>query len=338
MFWKKKKNLLIVLGIVVLFNLLSVPTQALSDISDCEYIVDNMRFWTGDLQSDIFRVDDLADIDSVEVAVTRRIQGGDDDLLIFAYYSDTKKFIGMSELFINIKFGTESNVKVPIDIADNEILSEIRVFVWNDLNDIAPLSNVLSSKNNMFINPSIENPEYAVIDSFQYVEECDSYIITVLDEDGLTRRYFYDEAKTKIYDSSGKRITNPRESFDLLKNYVYSDYENDVKRNITDRVVRYYFNKSTAEMLKVYFLSPSASTNDGTTYIQEYNAYKNTIGSVTMKEDFTKILNLNEYLKDGTFYPITSAWLTHGTKYEAYGYDDKIEGVYPFVIITDLDN
>ena len=331
-----KWNILIFLSVILLLNLFSVPAQALTDISDCEYVIDNIRFWSGDLGSYIFGIEDFNGIDSVEVAVTRRIQGGDDDMLIFAYYSDARKLIGMSKLLINTRFGVESDFKVPIEIMNNEILSEIRVFMWNDLNDIAPLSNVLSSSNNIFINPSIENPEYAVIENFQYNEEYDSYLITVLDEDGATKRYFYDEDKTKVYESCGKRITNKSESFNLLKNYVYSDYENKVKRNITDRVVRYYFRKSTSEMLKVYFLSPSASTSDGTEYMKEFNAYENTLGLITMKNN-TKIINLDEYLEGGYAYCVSCSWLTHGTLYEAYGYDGKIEGAYPFVMITDID-
>ncbi len=334
---KNIRNILIALSIILSLNLLSLSVKALMfDISEYEYVIDNMRFWSGDLQKDIFETEDFTDIDSVEVDITRRIQGGDDDLLIFAYYSNTKRFISMSKLLINVKFGVESSIKVPIDIADDEILSEIRVFIWEDTDNIIPLSNVLSSKNNSIINPSIENPEYAVIDNFQYMEEYDSYIITVLDEDGRTTRYFYDENKTKIYDTSGKRITNPSKGVELLKKYVYSDYENNVKRDVKDRAVRYDSYEKTREMLKVYFLSPSASTNDGTTYMKEYDAYNTAIGPVLMKDNYTKIFDFCEYLQTGRFRLVSSAWLTHKTKYEAYGYEEKIDGAYPFVIITDI--
>ncbi len=140
-----KRILCIFIATLVVGNLLWIHAlaseQGSLDISQ-EYIVENMQLWTGESLAI-----NISEADSVSVDITRRLQYEDDDMLIFAFYTDAGELINIYSDFVNIDFGVKTNVKIPVQITDNKILGEVRTFIWSNFNDLVPVSNKLSSKN-----------------------------------------------------------------------------------------------------------------------------------------------------------------------------------------------
>lgn len=140
------KRILCIFIATLVANLLWIHALALEqgslDIYQ-EYITENMQLWTGESLAI-----NISEADSVSVDITRRLQYEDDDMLIFAFYTDGGELINIYSDFINIDFGTKTNIKIPIQITTNKTLGEVRTFIWNDFDNLAPVSNKLSSKNN----------------------------------------------------------------------------------------------------------------------------------------------------------------------------------------------
>ena len=145
-----KKFLSVFIATIVISNFLITIIKNVSVIASeqgslnisQEYIVENMGFWI-----DGSTATDIKNANFVSVDITRRIQYEDDDMLIFAFYTDGGELINSYTDFINTNFGKKTNIKIPIQITGNKLLGEVRVFIWNDFNDLIPVSNVLSSKN-----------------------------------------------------------------------------------------------------------------------------------------------------------------------------------------------
>ena len=121
------------------------------DVSDYTYVVDNMTFYKGDKQ-----INSLDGATEVAVDVTRRVAGGESDRLIISTHTDDGEFLGMYSVVHQVDFGRTSTVRVFMNVPDGKTVGEVKAYVWKSFSDMTPLSNSLSSKNNMTIDPRLE--------------------------------------------------------------------------------------------------------------------------------------------------------------------------------------
>lgn len=176
---------IVMLMISNLLGILYVKDYVLasSEISQ-EYIVDNMDFWTGESIAV-----NISEANYVSADITRCLEYEDNDMLIFAFYTDSGELITIYSQYITTDYGVTTNIKVPIIIEEDKILGEVRVFIWNDFDDLIPVSNRLSSKNGwntrfeVVPSPDDENVDESD-DIYEIPSIFDGEIPTIVPSDG----------------------------------------------------------------------------------------------------------------------------------------------------------
>lgn len=129
----------------------SASNDTYVDVTAYTYVVDNMRFWSGN--TEIANPEGSCE---VEVDITKRRIGNDRDKLIIASYSDENKLIGMYTVVHDIEFGKTSSVRVSVSVPENTVLGDVRAFVWDSFGGMNACSNVISRYNNGRIDPKLE--------------------------------------------------------------------------------------------------------------------------------------------------------------------------------------
>lgn len=192
------------------------------------------------------------------------------------------------------------------------------------------------------INASVA--KYAIVDA--YLEENSAY------DDRRVRLFTADgEQKTLVLDASkttttvkvnGTTYTGAADIRKAVNKAVYGGETttpaNSARTAIKNRVVKYEVSSSTGYIRSLEFL-----TGAGTTGQEEYKASTSKIGSIKVN-DATKVIDAIDYVKAYGKDPSSAKYsdlvvaskdsFANEAKYEVYAYGDKVDGVYPFVLVV----
>jgi hypothetical protein len=192
--------------------------------------------------------------------------------------------------------------------------------------------------------------KYAVLD--RVVNDNGTYDdlrLTMFTADGEAKIYTADSSKLVVKETGKSDVSGRVACYNAIKSRLYADGDiNGTKNHIARRVISYKVSSSTGYVIEVKFLDPeSASTatvsesnptvSDGST--STYKERTNAIGSIKMN-DATKVIDAITYVENGDTAKYTdltiatSSSFVDDTDYEAYAYGDRVDGVYPLVLVT----
>ena len=153
------------------------------------------------------------------------------------------------------------------------------------------------------INSSSAN--WGIMTKFYITAEDDDYKINIYTAEGSKKTYYVDDRRVDITTI-------------------------DTTVGVEDRVIKYKVSSSTGKIIDLDFVNHTAPMTNK----EEYKSRNNTIGSIRLG-DMTKIIDATEWDQDKELTVSTLKNLVNENKYKAYAYGEKIDGIYPFVLITE---
>jgi hypothetical protein len=163
----------------------------------------------------------------------------------------------------------------------------------------------------------------------KYDTEASSKLIGILDAVYKSNGGDY---YANVFTKTGEKVTYSLKDNAKYKEYVGYCYENsdvdDDKLAIQDRVVQYKVN-SKNELTISSVLGAKNSSNTELTY----KSSSNKLGSYSINDALTTIIDYGDYADDSTVAAITSSGLDNDDTYTAYVYDKNSDGSYSFILI-----
>ena len=183
---------------------------------------------------------------------------------------------------------------------------------------------------------------WAIVKKFTKADIDDDYKLTLFTADGTEKAYYFDATSASVTLANGKVMTTgaaDEADWDEDENVtekitdanLITAINNQIgdKTDITKLVIQYKVKSSSGKINDVKLMGAKDSTTDK----EEYSERRNAIGTLKLG-DVTKIIDATKFAKK-ELATATYADLTNETKYKAYAYGSKIDGIFPFVVITE---
>lgn len=185
-------------------------------------------------------------------------------------------------------------------------------------------------------NTSVAN--WAIAEKFTKASSDDYYKLTVFTADGSTKAYFLNSKKASVtIDGVAKTETDAALNA-VVGNRVYASgfgTANTVKNSLDNRVITYKVSASSGMITELNFMDDASNnTLAGVNGKEPYSARRNSIGNMKLSE-VTKVIDATKYASDEELAVATYESLVDEVNYKAYAYGTKIDGIYPFVLVTE---